>query len=75
MLENIGPGDRLVRLLLAIGLALMAVVWAGDLRLAAPAAFGAVWLAGTVLTRRCPVYRLLGLRSRRPATLSRRHAL
>ena len=63
MLENIGPRDVAVRTLLAVGLALVAVMWAADLRIAAPAALGVVWLAGTVLTRRCPLYCVLGIRT------------
>ena len=70
MTENIGPHDRTIRALLSVGLAALATLVAGDLRVAAPAAFGSVWLAGTVITGRCPVYTFL--RSLRRSPIRRR---
>ena len=56
MQENIGPTDLAIRIVLTACLAGVAFVFAADLRVSAPSALAAVWLTGTVLTRRCPLY-------------------
>jgi hypothetical protein len=61
MTENMGSRDRTLRIVLAIGLGVVAVLLAQDLRYALPAALAAVVLAGTALTSRCPLYTVLGI--------------
>jgi hypothetical protein len=61
MTANIGPTDRLIRLVAGAGLVLWALVAGGWTALAWGAlAVGAI-LVVTALTRVCPLYRLVGL--------------
>ncbi|MEX0690758.1 MAG: DUF2892 domain-containing protein [Gemmatimonadales bacterium] len=61
MTENMSSRDRALRIALAIGLGVVAVLLAQDLRYALPAALAAVVLMGTALTSRCPLYALFGI--------------
>lgn len=62
MRDNVGRGDAAIRLLLALVAAAVAVSISGaNLASSLAAALGAVVLVATGLTRKCPIYALLGL--------------
>lgn len=70
MQENVGTMDLAVRTVLAVILAGLAIAFAEDLLISALAALTSVLLAGTVLTRRCPLYHAFhfSTRFRTPST-------
>ena len=60
---NVGRTDAVVRFALAVTLLLAAAVFNAHALLALAAAMVAVVLAATALTKRCPLYTLLGTRT------------
>ena len=70
MKENLGRTDTVIRLAVSITLLVVAAVFNSNPLIALVAAVAAVVLAASALTRRCPLYALLGLTPvsrRRPA--------
>ncbi|GBD31809.1 MAG: hypothetical protein KatS3mg081_1559 [Gemmatimonadales bacterium] len=58
---NVGSADALVRWILAAAFFVAAIVWNHIPLVALLAALIALVMAGTALTRVCPIYRLLGV--------------
>lgn len=61
MVKNVGRADAIIRALLALVFAGMALVFSGQLVVSLIAALAAVVMLGTALTGRCPLYAALGL--------------
>jgi hypothetical protein len=63
---NVGSADAVVRWILAALFFIAALVWNHIPAVALLSAVLALAMAGTALTRVCPVYRLLGLSTCKP---------
>jgi Inner membrane protein YgaP-like, transmembrane domain len=68
---NVGATDARVRWGFAIALFVVAIVFNASPVITLPAALAALVLAGTALTHSCPLYRVLGIHSRRPRAHAR----
>ncbi len=71
--RNVGSADAVVRWILAALFYIAALVWNHIPWLALLSALLALVMAGTALTRVCPVYRLLGIRTCKPEQNETRH--
>ena len=61
MLDNVGKSDAAVRLVAGILLFILAAVLNATPVPSLLAALGGIVMAGTALTRKCPLYGLLGI--------------
>lgn len=61
MKENVGRADAVIRLAVSVTLLVVAAVFNSNPFIAIVAAVVAVALAASALTKRCPLYALLGI--------------
>ena len=72
MHTNVGATDAKVRWALAVVFFAAAIAFNGSPVITLVAALAALEMAGTALTRSCPLYRLLGIHPEPPKVTARR---